>query len=73
MEPTGTPNITLTHAEARVMRDILTPLQEMMTKAKPNQTITKDNIFLDIALPLLIHICPSLTEIVSAASLWRQI
>src|SRR6266446_4864862 len=73
MEPTKIPNITLTHAKSRVIRDILTPLQDIMTKANSNQNTTKDDIFLNITLPLLTHICPSLTEIVSMAFLWRQI
>src|SRR6266478_2910260 len=66
-------NLTLTEAESQVMRSILTPLQPIMEEATPNQTLTEDDIFFNIALPLLTHLRTSLTEIVSAASLWRQI
>ncbi len=66
-------DLTLTEAESQVMRSILTPLQPIMEEATPNQTLTEDDIFFNIALPLLTHLRTSLTEIVSAASLWRQI
>src|SRR6266478_3779204 len=73
MEPTMTANITLTEAESQVMRSILAPLRPIMEEATPDQTPTKDDIFFNITLPLLTHLRTSLTEIVSAASLWRQI
>ncbi len=66
-------NITLTSTKAQVMRSILTPLRPIMEEATLNQTPTEDEIFFDIALPLLTHLQCSLTEIVSAASLWRQL
>ncbi len=44
-----------------------------MEEATLNQTLTEDDIFFNIALPLLTHLRTSLTEIVSAASLWREI
>src|SRR6266403_5527326 len=44
-----------------------------MEEAALSQTLTKDDIFFNIALPLLMHLRTSLTGIVSAASLWRQI
>src|SRR6266478_6457537 len=73
MEPTMTTNITLTEAESQVMRSILVPLRPIMEEATPDQTPTEDDIFFNIALPLLTHLRTSLTEIVSTASLWRQI
>src|SRR6266481_5462394 len=73
MDQTTTTNLTITEAESQVMRSILTPLRPIMEEATPNQTLTKDNIFFNITLPLLTHLRTSLTEIVSAASLWRQI
>src|SRR6266436_5191175 len=73
MEPTMTANITLTEAESQVMRSILAPLRPIMEEATPDQTPTKDDIFFNIALPLLTHLQTSLTEIVSVASLWREI
>src|SRR6266403_3704027 len=73
MDQTTTTNLTITKAESQVMRSILTPLQPIMEEATPNQTLTKDNIFFNIALPLLMHLWTSLMEIVSVASLWRQI
>src|SRR6266404_4179043 len=73
MEQTTTTDLTLTEAKSQVMRSILTPLQPIMEEATPNQTLTKDNIFFNIALPLLMHLWTSLMEIVSVASLWRQI
>ncbi len=67
-------NVTLipTEAESQVMRSILTPLRPMMEEATPNQTWTEDDIFLNIALPLLTHLRPSITEIVAVPSLWRE-
>src|SRR6266404_2381415 len=66
-------DITLTHTEAQAMRSILTPLCPIMEEATLEQTPTEDEIFFDIALPLLTHLQLSLTEIVSVASLWRQL
>src|SRR6266478_7432741 len=71
MEQTN--NLTLTQAESLVMRSILTPLRPIMEEATPSQTPTEDDIFFNIALPLLTHIRTSLMAVVSAASLWRQI
>src|SRR6266404_5461756 len=68
---TATP--TLTEAESQVMRTILTPLRPLMREATPDQTWTEDEIFSNIACPLLTHLRTSLTEIVSTASLWREI
>jgi len=73
MDQTTTTNLTLTEAESQVMRSILTPLQLMMEEATPDQTWTEDDLFFNIALPLLTHLRTSLTEIVAAASLWREI
>src|SRR6266446_7275775 len=73
MDQTTTTNLTITEAESQVMRSILTPLQPIMEEATLSQTLTKDDIFFNIALPLLMHLRTSLTGIVSAASLWRQI
>src|SRR6266481_5227521 len=73
MDQTTTTNLTLTEAESQVMRSILVPLQPIMEEATLNQTPTEDDIFFNIALPLLTHLRTSLTEIVSTASLWRQI
>src|SRR6266446_1440189 len=73
MDQTTTTDLTLTEAESQVMRSILTPLQPIKEEATPNQTLTEDDIFFNIALPLLMHLRTSLTGIVSAASLWRQI
>src|SRR6266404_4055983 len=66
-------DITITVTEAQAMRSILTPLRPIMEEAAPGQTLTEDEIFFDIALPLLTHLRLSLMEIVSVASLWRQI
>src|SRR6266436_4249884 len=55
------------------MRSILAPLRLIMEEATLDQTPTEDDIFFNIALPLLTHLRTSLTEIVSVASLWRQI
>src|SRR6266403_4355947 len=67
-------NVTLipTEAESQVMRSILTPLRLMMEEATPDQMWTEDDIFLNIALPLLTHLRPSITEIVAVPSLWRE-
>src|SRR6266436_949484 len=73
MDQTATTSLTLTEAESQVMRSILTPLRLMMEEATLNQTPTEDDIFFNIALPLLTHLHMSLTGIVSTASLWRQI
>src|SRR6266446_5301263 len=73
MDQTTTTNLTLTKAESQVMRSILTPLCPIMMEATPNQTWTKDDLFFNIALPLLTHLRTSLTEIVTVASLWREI
>src|SRR6266478_708810 len=73
MDQTTTTNLTLTKAESQVMRSILTPLCPIMMEATPSQTWTKDNLFFNIALPLLTHLRMSLTEIVTVASLWREI
>jgi len=73
MDQTAPANITLTQAKSQAMRAILALLHPIMEEATPNQAPTEDNIFHDIALPLLTHLQTSLTGIVSAASLWRQI
>ena len=73
MDQTTTMDLTITEAESQVMRSILTPLQLIMEEATPDQTLTEDDIFFNIALPLLTHIRTSLIAVVSAASLWRQI
>src|SRR6266404_9639210 len=73
MDQTATASLTITEAESQVMRSILTPLRPIMEEATPTQTLTEDNIFFNIALPLLTHLQTSLTKIVSAASLWREI
>src|SRR6266404_6013599 len=74
MNPTTTIDATLTptEAESQVMRSILTPLRLMMEEATPNQTWTEDEIFFNIALPLLMHLRPSITEIVAVPSLWSE-
>src|SRR6266446_5091126 len=73
MDQTGTTNLTLTEAESQVMRTVLTPLRPLMREATLDQTWTKDELFFNIALPLLTHLRTSLTEIVAVASLWREI
>src|SRR6266436_9914751 len=73
MDQTTTTNLSLTEAESQVMRSILVPLRPIMEEATPNQILIKDNLFFNIALPLLTHLRTSLTEIVAVASLWRQI
>src|SRR6266478_9309680 len=73
MDQTTTTNLTITKAKSQVMRSILAPLRPIMEEATPNQTLTEDDIFFNIALPLLTHLQTSLMGIVSAASLWRQI
>src|SRR6266481_4798707 len=65
--------LTLTEAESQVMRSILTPLRPIMREATLNQVWTEDDLFFNIALPLLTHLRTSLMEIVAAASLWREI
>ena len=50
-------NFTITEAESQVMRSILVPLRPIMEEATLSQTLTEDNIFFDIALPLLTHLC----------------
>ncbi len=44
-----------------------------MEEATLGQTPTEDEIFFDIALPLLTHLQLLLMETVSVASLWRQL
>src|SRR6266481_4205440 len=73
MDQTTITNLTLTEAESQVMRSILTPLCPIMREATPSQTWTKDELFFNIALPLLMHLRTSLMEIVAVASLWREI
>ncbi len=73
MDQTTTTNLTLTEAESQVMRSILIPLRPIMEEAILNQTLTEDDLFFNVALPLLTHLWLSLTEIVAVASLWRQI
>ncbi len=73
MDQTTPANITITQAESQAMRSILTPLRPIMEEATPNQILTEDDIFFNIALPLLTHLCTTLTGIVSVATLWRQI
>src|SRR6266403_648604 len=48
-----TTDLTITEAESQVMRSILTPLRPIMEEATPTQTLTEDDIFFNIALPLL--------------------
>src|SRR6266478_1701041 len=64
--------LTPTKAESQVMRSILTPLRLMMEEATPNQMWTEDDIFFNIALPLLTHLRPSITEVVAMPSLWSE-
>src|SRR6266403_5186088 len=73
MDQTTTTNLTLTEAESQVMRSILTPLCPIMREATPSQVWTEDDLFFNIALPLLTHLRTSLTETVAVASLWREI
>src|SRR6266481_19300 len=73
MDQTATTNLTLTEAESQVMRTVLTPLHPLMREAMPDLTWTEDELFFNIALPLLTHLRTSLTEIVTVASLWREI
>jgi len=56
MNQTATTNLTITEAESQAMRSILTPLRPIMEEVTPGQTPTEDDIFFDIALPLLIHL-----------------
>src|SRR6266436_8258129 len=73
MDQTAPVNVTLipTEAESQVMRSLLTPLRSMMEEATPDQTWTEDDIFLNIALPLLTHLRPSIAEIIAVPALWR--
>ncbi len=73
MDQTTPANVTINQAESQVMRTILTPLHPIMEEATLTQMLTKDEIFFNIALPLLTHLRTSLMEIVSMASLWMQI
>src|SRR6266436_6831760 len=73
MDQTTTTNLTLTEAESQVMRTVLTPLRPIMREATPTHAWTEDELFFNIALPLLTHLRTSLTEIVAVASLWREI
>src|SRR6266403_5412916 len=73
MDQTTTTNLTLTKAESQVMRSILTPLHPIMEEVTLNQMWTEDDLFFNIALPLLTHLQTSLMEIVTVASLWREI
>ncbi len=54
MEPAN--DLSLTQAESLVMRSILVPLHLIMEEAMPNQTPMEDDIFFNIALPLLTHL-----------------
>ncbi len=56
MDQTTETNLTLTEAKSQVMRSILIPLRPIMEEATPNQTPTEDDIFFNIALPLLTHL-----------------
>src|SRR6266446_8546458 len=74
MNQTTPVNVTLipTEAELQVMRSILTPLCAIMEEATPTHTWTEDDIFFNIALPLLTHLRPSITEVVAVPSLWSE-
>src|SRR6266403_224400 len=69
MDQTATTNLTLTEAESQVMRSILTPLRPIMREAMPSQTWTEDELFFNIALPLLMHLRMSLTQLILRATL----
>ncbi len=56
MNQNVTTNLTITEAESQVMRSVLVPLRPIMEEATPNQTLTEDDIFFNIALPLLTHL-----------------
>jgi len=56
MDQTTETNITLTEAKSQVMRSILTPLRPIMMEATPDQAWTEDDLFFNIALPLLTHL-----------------
>src|SRR6266446_2800460 len=73
MNQNATTTLTLTEAESQVMRSVLTPLRPIMREATPDRTWTEDELLFSIALPLLMHLWTSLTEIVAVASLWREI
>src|SRR6266446_6081403 len=64
--------LTPTEAKSQVMRSILAPLQPIMEEATPDQTWTEDEIFFNIALPLLTHLRPSITEIIAMPPLWSE-
>jgi len=51
-----TMDLTITEAESQVMRSILAPLRPIMEEATPTQTLTEDDIFFNITLPLLTHL-----------------
>ncbi len=73
MDQTTTTNLSLTEAKSQVMRSILVPLRPIMEEATLSWTLTEDDLFFNVALPLLTHLRTSLMEIVAVASLWRQI
>ncbi len=73
MDQNAPANVTINQAESQAMRSILTLLHPIMEEAAPTQTLMEDEIFFDIALPLLTHLRTSLMGIVSTASLWTQI
>src|SRR6266446_2341238 len=73
MNQNATTTLTLTEAESQVMRSVLTPLRPIMREATPDRTWTEDELLFSIALPLLMHLWTSLMEIVTVASLWREI
>src|SRR6266446_3421899 len=73
MDQTTTTNLALTEAKSQVMRSILVPLRPIMEEATLSWTLTEDDLFFNVALPLLTHLRTSLMEIVAVASLWRQI
>jgi len=56
MDQTTPANITITQAESQAMRSILTPLRPIMKEATLDQTPMEDDIFFNIALPLLTHL-----------------
>src|SRR6266446_3943891 len=73
MDQTTTTSLSLTEAESQVMKSILVPLCPIMEEATPSQTLMEDDLFFNVALPLLTHLRTSLMEIVTVASLWREI
>src|SRR6266478_8294630 len=72
MNQTIDTTLTPTEAKSQVMRSILTPLRLIMEEATLTHTWMEDDIFLNIALPLLTHLRPSITEIVAVPSLWSE-